>query len=813
MGTVAEFVAQLIKLSCRAVGWTDELLLGVFVGGLKEEIQDDVLALEPKNLARAMELAQIYENKQIKRRASFRANNTKSFHPPCSPRTKPYFSTPGVTSKPTTFGNRPEGPTVQRKTQSELQERHLKGLCFYCDDPYVPGHRCKQSRVFMIGVEGDDMGTVEAGSREGLDAIGRCKQSRVFMIEVEGDDMGTVEAGSSEGLDAIEEDPTLTDDTSVQLHAITDKKRSKGRAMKLMGQIKGIPILIAEHLRHPIDRTSIETVVVASGSPLKTKGMLRQVPVQIQGYEFKHDYRLLNVIGCDMVLGMDWLETLGLVGWHFKHRTMEFTVARSNHRIMGATNGPLQPTTQICQLGSKENTVDLNFLIQETTDPKPISVSEPLPKPLQSLLNQFADLFSASTGLPPKRSVDHQIPLLPGTGPISVRPYRYAHSQKSEIKTQVKDMLKAGLIRHSNSPFSSPVLLVKKKEGTWRFCIDYRALNQVTIKDKFPIPVIDELLDELHGASYFSKLDLQSGYNQIKMKEEDIPKTAFRTHEGHYEFLVMPFGLTNAPSTFQALMNSVFSVDYLGHTISAAGVGVDRKKIQCIKTWPKPATVKGLRGFLGLAGYYRKFVKDFGLISKPLTDMLRKDGFVWSTEAEKAFETLKHALTTTPILALPDFTKDFVIECDASNGGTGAILSQDRHPIAYLSKALSPKHRSLSVYDKEMMAVVHAVEHWRPYLLGRKFKILTDHQTIRYFLEQRITTTTQEKWLLKLLGYNYEIEYRAGKNNAGPDALSRKHELLALMGLTSPIFDYIPQIAAACLQDSATHQLILNAHP
>ncbi|CAL9030351.1 unnamed protein product [Prunus brigantina] len=166
--------------------------------------------------------------------------------------------------------------------------------------------------------------------------------------------------------------------------------------------------------------------------------------------------------------------------------------------------------------------------------------------------------------------------------------------------------------------------------------------------------------------------------------------------------------------------------------------------------------------------YYRKFVKDFGLISKPLTDMLRKDGFVWSTEAEKAFETLKDALTTTPILALPDFTKDFVIECDASNGGIGAILSQDRHPIAYLSKALSPKHRSLSVYDKEMMAVVRAVEHWRPYLLGRKFKILTDHQTIRYFLEQRITTTTQEKWLLKLLGYNYEIEYELEKITQDP---------------------------------------------
>ncbi|KAI5352345.1 hypothetical protein L3X38_005236 [Prunus dulcis] len=218
--------------------------------------------------------------------------------------------------------------------------------------------------------------------------------------------MGTVEVGSSEGLDAVEEDSTLTDETSVQLHAITDKRR--------------------KHLRHPIDRTGIETMVVASGSPLKTKGMLRQVPVQIQGYEFKHDYRLLNVIGCDMVLGMDWLETLGLVGWHFKHRTMEFTVAGSNHRIIGAMNGPLQPTTQICQLGSKENAVDLNFLIHETIDPISISVSETLPEPLQSLLNHFADLFSTSTRLPPRRSVDHQIPLLPGMGPISVRPYRYA---------------------------------------------------------------------------------------------------------------------------------------------------------------------------------------------------------------------------------------------------------------------------------------------------------------------------------------------------------------------------------------------------
>jgi hypothetical protein len=387
-------------------------------------------------------------------------------------------------------------------------------------------------------------------------------------------------------------------------------------------------------------------------------------------------------------------------------------------------------------------------------------------------------------------------------------------------------MEEQGLIRRSSSAFSSPVLLVRKADNSWRFCVDYRALNALTVKDTFPIPVVDELLNELHGAKYFTKLDLRSGYHQVRMHPEDVAKTAFRTHDGLYEFLVMPFGLCSAPATFQALMNEVLRpflrrfvlvffddiliysaswsehlrhvravltllqdnqlfvkrskcsfgatlVAYLGHVISASGVAMDSSKVQAVLDWPHPRSVRALHGFLGLAGYYRKFVAEYGTIAAPLTALLKKDAFTWSEAAEAAFTALKSALTSSPVLALPDFSRPFIVECDASTYGFGAVLLQD-HPIAFFSRAVAPRHRSLAAYERELIGLVQAIKHWRSYFWGRRFLVRTDHYSLKFLLDQRLATIPQHHWVGKLLGFDFSVEYKPGRANTVVDTLSRR---------------------------------------
>lgn len=337
---------------------------------------------------------------------------------------------------------------------------------------------------------------------------------------------------------------------------------------------------------------------------------------------------------------------------------------------------------------SKFHQEEAYFLVQLTVINGEQCEMDKIAPEYHELLQQYADIFAVPQELPPPRSHNHSIPLKPDSQPISARPYKCLIAHKEEIEKITKEMLSAGVIRNNTSPFASPVLLVRKKDNSWRLVIDYRALNAITIKNKFPIPIIEELLAELKGSKIYTKLDLRSGYHQIRVHEADIYKTAFKTHSGHYEFMVMPFGLTNAPASFQSLMNEIFEKflkkfvlvffdDILIYSASEhEHKSADNSKISAMVNWPRPKTVKGLRGFLGLTGYYRRFVQHYGIISRPLTQLLKKGNFKWDAESDMAFNKLKDIMTRTPVLALPDFTKPLVIETDACKNGIGAVRMQ-----------------------------------------------------------------------------------------------------------------------------------------
>ncbi|KAL4360823.1 hypothetical protein GQ457_04G019820 [Hibiscus cannabinus] len=422
-------------------------------------------------------------------------------------------------------------------------------------------------------------------------------------------------------------------------------------------------------------------------------------------------------------------------------------------------------------------------------------------------------------GLPPKREVEFGIDIQLGTNPVSITPYRMAPIELKELKKQLEELQSKVFIRPSTSPRGAPVLFVKKKDGSMRLCIDYRQLNRVTIKNKYPLPRIEDLFDQLRDAYVFSKIDLRSGYYQMKVKDADVPKTAFRTRYGHFEFLVMPFGLTNAPAAFMDLMNRVFKpyldkfvvvfiddiliysrnkddhaehlrivlqtlrecqlyakfskcefwlseVAFLGHVISAKGIMVDLKKFQTILDWRPPRNVSEVRSFLGLVGYYRRFVKGFSVIALPLTKILRKDQpFEWSEDRQRSFDKLKQALTHAPVLIQPEPGIEFTVYSDASHSGLGCVFMQGENVIAYASRQLKPHELNYPTHDLELAAIVFALKIWRHYLYGEKCHMFTDHKSLKYLLTQKDLNLRQRRWMELLKDYDLVIDYHPGKAN------------------------------------------------
>jgi hypothetical protein len=508
--------------------------------------------------------------------------------------------------------------------------------------------------------------------------------------------------------------------------------------------------------------------------------------------------------------------------------------------------------------------------VDNSSDSKP-SISDDA----RAIINEYKDVFpnDLPSGLPPKRDIDHRIDLVPGQAPPSRPTYRMSQPEMDELKKQLTDLMDKGYVQESKSPYGAPVLFVKKKDGTMRMCVDYRALNKITIKNKYPLPRIDELLDRLLGAKYFSKIDLRSGYWQVRIADQDVHKTAFRTRYGHYEFLVMPFGLTNAPATFMHLMQQtlrkflddfvivfiddilVYSktfedhskhlrlvlqvlrekqlyaklskceffqreIGFLGHVINKNGIKMESSKVNAVTNWPVPKNVHELRSFLGLAGYYRRFVKDFSMIASSLTALLHKNKkYEWGVEQDKAYTALKQAVSSAPILIIPDPQLPYTVVTDASGYAIGAALCQDHgsglQPCAFLSRKMNDHERNYAVHEQELLAIVHALREWRHYLLGNKITILTDHRSLQYLSTQDKLSARQTRWSEFLQQFDYEIKYRPGKDNQVADSLSRRPDhMLAPIHQSSIDIDseLLQNIKTEYSNDPITRSIITNGH-
>ena len=462
------------------------------------------------------------------------------------------------------------------------------------------------------------------------------------------------------------------------------------------------------------------------------------------------------------------------------------------------------------------------------SDPRPEDL---VPKAYHKYLKVFSK--KESERMPIRKPWDHAIDMKDTFVPKKGRLIPLSPQEQQEVSDFIDDQSRKGYIQPLKSLQTSPVFFVPKKDGKKRMVQDYRYLNEHTVKNNYPLPLIRQLSEKLQGAKLFTKMDLRWGYNNVRIKEGNEWKAAFTCHRGSFESLVMYFGLCNSPATFQAMMNEIFAdmedvvvvyiddlliftksddqeehdrivlevlqrleehdlfvkpkkcsfqvkeVEFLGMTVSAEGIKMNDNKVQAILEWPTPKTVRGVRSFLGLANFYQRFIKDYAQVARPLNDLTKKDqSFEWKDSQQTVFDTLKQRFTTAPIVAFPDIDKQFRLETDASEFTTGAVLSilkDDKwHPVAYSSHSMSPKERSYSIADKEMLSVIRSLEEWRHYLEGAnlQFEVWNDHANLQWFMKRQDLNRRQARWAQYLSRFNFKWVPKAGAQMGKPDALS-----------------------------------------
>ncbi|XP_038979894.1 uncharacterized protein LOC120110006 [Phoenix dactylifera] len=839
MRTVEEYTEEFDNLMVRCgVAEAEEQIIVRYLSGLRRDIHDMVHLHSFISLNDVIKLSTKVERQLQQRREKGLTNapGGRNFkHEGIPNRGSASQSHSSSTSKPTT--------TVKKDASSSSRPTSSRPQCFKCSGYGHIASECPNRRVVSLAEEGD-------GEENESDSI----------------------------YDEIEKDITYSDHgEALVVRRTLNSVRSKDDHMWLRHNIFHTRCTAHGKICNIIiDGGSCENCVsVEMVEKLKLKTEPHHHPYSLswlkKGNEVKIFQRCLvqfstgknyrDEIWCDVVpmdachllLGRPWLFDRRVVHDGYKNT---YAVLKDGVKI---TLGPSKMDNTPKPIKGEGSTflsmAEFEVEIREASQAYALIVVESnpegnlLPPKITSFLQEFRDVTPDEIpfNLPPMREIQHCIDLMPGVTLPNKAAYRMSPKEHEELQRQVNELVAKGLVRENMSPCAVPALLVPKKDGTWRMCIDSRAVNKITIKYRFPIPRLDDMLDQLASACIFSKLDLRSGYHKICMRPGDEWKTAFKTRDGLYEWLVMPFGLSNEPSTFMRLMNQIFkpyigkfvvvyfddilvysrdqeqhlehlrqifmmlrkeklyvnlrkcdfltdSLIFLGYMVTSNGIKVDPKKIEAISSWPVPRTIHEIRSFHGLATFYRRFIRHFSSIMAPITNCLKGGFYQWTMEAQESFEKLKVLMTTAPILALPDFEKVFEVDCDASNVGIGAVLSQEGRPIAFFSAKLGDGRKNYSTYDKEFYAIVEALRHWRHYLMTKEFVLYSDHEALRFLNTQHKLSARHAKWIEFLQSFTFTIRHKAGSLNQVADALSRRHALLSTLEIKVIGFDFIKDL-------------------
>jgi len=786
VGDVRNYILEFNRYADES-SWNEEAKMDAFLAGLNDQIANRILEMfpGPKSLSAMQTIAARIDSRI--------AANRNFFNPQSKANNRPKNNN-NFNKKKSNFKKKPSNSKFHGPLSNEEKERRRReNLCLYC-----------------------------GSSEHSLDNCPLKNKNK--------SNNKNKPSSSSTYISNPEANPTprpRISDSNLPIYEFTLNIENTNSTAKILldtgSQINLMDIYYVKENHIPYLTETNLPKVSGIGGKQAILGETLPISITYDNHKCKTQFYVVDLPSYCAILGFEWISTHN-PNIDFKNKTLKFN---SNHCI---ENCLIIPSTFTTFISDKE----INSTEKENSN-NDNDIQEILP----AKLVPFKDVFDEKSAkkLPPHRPYDCEINLKPNTKPYYGAIYPLTEKETLALEKYIKEARANGFIRNSKSAFGASVFFVPKKDvNDLRLVVDYRPLNENTIRDSYPLPLINDMLENLSKGKVFSKLDLRSAYNLVRIKEGDEHKTAFTCKFGHFEYLVMPFGLKNAPAVFQHFINDVFEdiigsfvycyiddiivfspdmdthfthltevlkrlrkanlyaklekcefcvpfLDFLGHRISSNGIFMDPKKVSSILEWPIPKNVKELQSFLGLANYYRRFIPSFAAIAHPLHCLLKKNvKFIWSTETQDAFDNIKSRFSSAPILAYPNRELPFMVETDSSNFAIGAILSQTLpkdnkvHPVAFFSRSLNAAERNYPIYDKELLAIVDALEQWRHLLKGTDtpFTIFSDHRNLLYQKKPEKMTQRLVRWSLFLSEFNFKIVYRAGSNNGKPDALSRR---------------------------------------